>query len=140
MKKKTVRTGLKPETWFQWFWVFFSKDGSMMGKITCRLSAIKFIIWSLFQKKSAQPETNKLIRFELIVIFPTSQIIYSNHVKWLQLQYEYKNCRRNGGQQLHFLYFRKKENGGKNKTYERKQGLKRVKTKMLLPPPYKCNA
>ncbi|CAI0416885.1 unnamed protein product, partial [Linum tenue] len=40
--------------WFQWFCAFFSNAGNMIGRITCRLCAIKFTIWSLFHKKRAR--------------------------------------------------------------------------------------
>lgn len=42
---------------FQWLWTFLSKAGNMMGRITCRLCAIKLTMWSLFHKKRALSAT-----------------------------------------------------------------------------------
>lgn len=65
----TFRVRLRT-AWFQWLWAFFSKTGSKIGRITCRLCAIKFTIWSLFHKKRALSATwnessseNKSLKF-----------------------------------------------------------------------------
>lgn len=53
--------------WFQWLCIFLSKAGKIMGSITLRLSVIRFLMWSLFQRNNArsatcQNENNYLMR------------------------------------------------------------------------------
>lgn len=43
--------------WFQWLFVFFSKEGKIMGSITFRFCLIRFSTWSLFHKNKALSAT-----------------------------------------------------------------------------------
>lgn len=52
----TFRVELSTD-WFQWLWTFLSSAGIMIGRITCRLCAIRSTIWSLFQKNNALSAT-----------------------------------------------------------------------------------